>query len=160
MRLLCDALLLAAVGTAWLPACEHAPWSPGTEVTAVSVDDGSQGVWESHVREAVGRWADVLGPDCWEPYRVVPEGGMPVVLVDDSEWTHDEDAIGWWSGDMAEVRHRDGDRQWFPALMHELGHSMGLGHAEGRGHVMSRSPASLYPTAEDVRLAREALGCD
>jgi len=164
-RLLYILCFLPAVG------CTKIGWEdvPGANVYAsapYSTAEQSE-VWNSEVSNRVSEWnVNLEEIGCIVPFVFTPQQGHAIVLVPESKWEHGKnfggmtfrDAFG--DGGHIDIRGDDPDRH-DGALMHELGHAMGLDHADPANgpSVMNRylGAGVLYP--RDLEAAACVLGC-
>lgn len=119
---------------------------------------------------ALSLWAEAIGPDCKLPLLIDdgqrsgiddygPEA-LPIRLVPPAEWTLGEHVLGSQDIDGVVIQGTPYDDR-VRITGHELGHALGLDHSkEIRSIMYPTMNAWKTFTADDVRLARAAIGCD
>ena len=132
----------------------------------------TNGSWTLEVDRAVQDWARALAPyGCPPPFAVDREDGYPVSLIPEADWPwgHYAGMTGGdnaWTAGFTDVReYPDEDTVGrHRVLLHEMGHALGLDHHPSARHggydgVMTPTPNTDLPVAEEVRQAAEMMGC-
>lgn len=124
---------------------------------------GGTDAWRAQVAEAAGAWDLALSGCTIVPFAMSDDAtGKPVVLVAASDWTYQGEG-GWQDADQIQVLDRPGFPDSEPAVLHELGHALGLGHVDpalDAFSVMKPAIGTLrVPSSGDAARARALLGC-
>lgn len=149
--ILAIALMLGSV------ACD-VPWNglPGLELRPSTQVAGTKDWWYAEVDEAATKWNAALEAEgCERPFRVVTEGGHPVVLVREDNWIWGADVNGKEVHNLRlDILNTPGEPAWPQnVLLHEMGHVMGLGHVDDETSVMYGVPHLEELSMEDVLAA-------
>lgn len=138
------------------------PVTHDTVVTPVWPDAPSEawaGLWTHQVMDAIDYWKIAIGLDCQFPV-FVGDNGPEVTLVTPDHWKHAPEVMGLYDQEDGSIEIVGADPILYRgALLHELGHAIGLQHTTDVQSVMFPVYGDKLPTSADAMTARIALGC-
>jgi hypothetical protein len=159
-------------------ACANSWDMPNARIRPESLDASVPAeTWTAAVVGAAQEWNDALVAfDCPAPFDLEPAnvGAHPVRLVPVEAWQYGEGSDGITFGDWptqpdgcieirADAGGSDGKPDgWRSALLHEMGHAIGLGHQDRATPTVmceSSSCSAAHLTMSDIAGAADALGC-
>ena len=155
--------LLVVLAAVFVVNCKYEVGNP----VEVRVDgdytdqDGMMNMFTEQVAEASVIWRDALGPNCVDPFPLEGDGEtLPITLRTPENWKYGG-AIGFTPADYIEIEGpEDGVvlNDMVNAIVHEMGHVLGLQHNSDRTSVMGPRVPKI-PNARDISTAKLNLGC-
>lgn len=153
-----------------LVGCGVDAWPTGAKARPVLLGVSPERLpeWRIAVEQALSTWNwrmngnDLNHVECAVPIEIAADDdpdACPVGLTAPDQWIHDSSLDGVEADCWIDIRGTEPDGH-VSLLIHEFGHAMGLDHSDDPQSIMHEQvKARAIPTDEDVRAAREAVGC-